>query len=168
MHNGFVPVASEIFPHAVICIDMFHVIKHLNDCVSEILRQLQHDLEPSDPDYRLLKDSMRMLVTKQSGINTKYDLKSTVVKKRIANLLQTYHNLNEAYQTRQSFHYINDMTMPGFKRTQLTEWLDVYCSSEVPEVHLNIPATMSLLSGIRKLRKVCDWSNTSLSVSTQS
>ena len=26
---------------------------------------------------------------------------------------------------------------------------------------LNIPATMSLLSGIRKPRKVCDWSNTS-------
>lgn len=33
---------------------------------------------------------------------------------------------------------------------------------------LNIPATMSLLSGIRKPRKVCDWSTTSLSVSTQS
>lgn len=32
---------------------------------------------------------------------------------------------------------------------------------------LYIPAAMSLLSGIRKPRKVCDWINTSLSVSTQ-
>ncbi|WP_337461518.1 transposase [Jutongia sp.] len=82
MHNGFVSVAREIFPHSIIYIDMFHVIKHLNDCVSEIRRQIQHDLEPSDPDYRLLKGSMRMLVTKQSGIDTKYDQKAPVVKKR--------------------------------------------------------------------------------------
>ena len=58
MHNGFVSVAREIFPHSIIYIDMFHVIKHLNDCV------------------------MRMLVTKQSGIDTKYDQKAPVVKKR--------------------------------------------------------------------------------------
>lgn len=113
---------------------MFHVIKHLNDCVSGIRRQLQHDLEPSDPDYRLLKGSMHILVTKQSGIDTKYDLKAPVVKKRIEKLLYTYPDLNEAYQALQSFHCINDMTMPVFQRAQLTEWLDVYCSSEVPEV----------------------------------
>lgn len=77
---------------------------------------------------------MRMLITKQSGIDTKYDLKTPVVKKRIAKLLHTYPDLNEAYQALQSFHCINDMTMPVFQRAQLTEWLDVYCSSEVPEV----------------------------------
>ena len=31
---------------------------------------------------------MRMLVTKQSGIDTKYDLKAPIVKKRITKLLQ--------------------------------------------------------------------------------
>lgn len=41
MHNGFVSVAKEIFPHAIICIDMCHVIKHLNECVSSIRVQLQ-------------------------------------------------------------------------------------------------------------------------------
>ena len=134
MHNGFVSVARDVFPQAVICIDMFHVIKHLNDCVSEIRRQLQCELEPTDPDYKLLKGSMRMHIAKQSGIDTKYDQKAPVVKKKSDKRLKTYPDLNEAYQALQSFHYINDMTMFVFQRTQLTEWLNAYCSSEVPEV----------------------------------
>lgn len=76
MHNGFVSVAKEVFPRAIICIDMFHVIKHLNECVSSIRVQLQRDLNPSDPNYRLLKGSMRMLVAKESGIDSKYDQKA--------------------------------------------------------------------------------------------
>lgn len=76
MHNGFVSVAKEVFPRAIICIDMFHVIKHLNECVSSIRVQLQRDLDPSDPNYRLLKGSMRMLVAKESGIDSKYDQKA--------------------------------------------------------------------------------------------
>ena len=85
MHNGFVSVARDVFPQAVICIDMFHVIKHLNDCVSKIRRQLQRELEPTDPDYKLLKGSMRMLIAKQSSIDAKYDQKAPVVKKRLIN-----------------------------------------------------------------------------------
>lgn len=88
MHKSFVSVARKIFPQAVIRIDMFHVIKHLNDYVSEIRRQIQHNLEPSDPDYKLLKGSICILVAKQSSIDTKYDLKAPIVKKRIAKLLQ--------------------------------------------------------------------------------
>lgn len=134
MHNGFVSVAKEMFPRAMICIDMFHVIKHLNECVSSIRVQLQRDLDPSAPNYRLLKGSMRMLVAKESGIDSKYDRKALVVKKRIDKLLKSYPYLNEAYQALQCFHYINDMTIPALQRAQLTEWLEVYCSSDVPEI----------------------------------
>lgn len=133
LHNGYVSVAKEIFPHAIICIDMFHVIKHLNDCVSDIRRQLQRDLEPSDSDYKLLEESIRMLLAKQSGIDNKYGMKAPAVKKRIDKLLKTYPDLNEAYQALQCFHYINEMTVPLLQRAQLSEWLDAYCSSEIPE-----------------------------------
>jgi hypothetical protein len=70
MHNGFVSATREVFPQAVIRIDMFHVIKHLNDCISEIRRQLQQALEPSNPDYKLLKGFMHMLVLPSSPVLT--------------------------------------------------------------------------------------------------
>lgn len=56
------------------------------------------------------------------------------MKKRIDKLLKSYPDLNEAYQALQCFHYINDMTILALQRAQLTEWLEVYCSSEVPEI----------------------------------
>lgn len=142
MHNSFVSVAKEMFPRAIICIDIFHVIKHLNECVSSIRVQLQRDLDPSDPNYRLLKGSMRMLVAKESGIDSKYDQKAPVVRKRIDKLLKAYPDLNEAYQALQCFHYINAMTIPALQRAQLTEWLEVYCSSEVPFSHA-VPHSLS-------------------------
>lgn len=111
MHNCFISVAKELFPLAIICIDMFHVIKHLNECVSSIRVQLQRDLNPSDPNYRLLKGSLRMLVAKEAGIDSKYDRKAPVAKKRIYKLLKAYPDLNEAYQALQCFYYINDMTI---------------------------------------------------------
>ena len=83
--------------------------------------QLQRDLDPSDPNYRLLKGSLRMLVAKESGIDSKYDQKALVVKKRIDKLLKASPDLNEAYQALQCLHYINDMTIPALQRAQLTE-----------------------------------------------
>jgi transposase len=40
MHNGFISVAKDLFPDAYICIDMFHVIKLINDTIELIRRRL--------------------------------------------------------------------------------------------------------------------------------
>ena len=70
---------------------------------------------------------------------------------------------------------INDADMTGFMTCihgmDCSKGLDLVLHTpggSPAAAEVNIPATMSLLSGIRKPRKVCDWSNTSLSVSTQS
>lgn len=57
-----------------------------------------------------------------------------------------------------------------FSSSHFWPWSQMKFPHPLPSLRrwLNIPATMSLLSSIRKPRKVCDWSNTSLSVSTQS
>lgn len=134
MHGGYVSVAREIFPQAIICIDMFHVIKHLNECVTDIRRRLQNDMDSSEPDYKLLKDSMRMLLTKEFNIESKYNLKAPSVRNRIDTLLSAYPDLKEAYWALQAFHCIVERNNFSLQRAQLTEWLDAYCSSEVPEV----------------------------------
>lgn len=66
----------------------------------------------------------------------------------------------------------NDPIEYQLKMSQFKANLKQQESSKVEEDNahkcpMNIPAAMSLLSGIRKPRKVCDWLNTSLSVSTQ-
>ena len=58
----------------------------------------------------------------------------------------------------------NRMLTTHLHRLPLYWYLD---RTMLPNADLNIPANMSLLSGIRKPREVCDWITASLSVSTQ-
>jgi transposase len=68
MHNGFIGTAKEMFPNCTICIDPFHVVKHLNeDAVDAIRTRLQDAPGISPAERRILKGSMRLLRVKDSG-----------------------------------------------------------------------------------------------------
>lgn len=69
MHNGFVSVAKKCFPHAVICIDMFHVIKRLNSMVDDIRYRIQkYYQEHNDTEnYRKLKAATRLFKTNRTN-----------------------------------------------------------------------------------------------------
>ena len=133
MHNGYVSVAKEMFPNACVCIDMFHVIKHLNECVSNVRRRLQNRFEKDSNEYKLLKGSRRVLLAKEENLEELYGRRILEAYNKIPILTTAFPDLKEAYDALQHFHLINGMPQ-GLRRAELSDWLNTYLTSEVAEV----------------------------------
>jgi transposase len=135
MHNGFIGTAKEMFPNCTICIDPFHVVKHLNeDAVDAIRTRLQDAPGISLAERRILKGSMRLLRVKDSNFSRIYGSYEAKAREKLNSVLNAYPELNEAYNAVQEFHLIADNDSYAQQRVMLTKWLDQYCSSEVPEI----------------------------------
>ena len=135
MHGGFISAAKKIFPDAVICIDLFHVIKHLNeDMVDGIRRRIQNSPDLSPEDYALLKGSMRLLKVKESSFSKKYLTSGAKAREKLKKILSSFSELDEAYEALQEFHHICEQSSYSLKRTLLTDWLAHHSSSNVPEI----------------------------------
>jgi len=135
MHSGFISVARKLFPDARICIDMFHVIKLINDTIDEIRRRLQHDVEEQEREkYMFLKNSSRSLLTseiKQERMNNPNNADRL---EKLHTLFDLFPQLAEAYDALQGFHSINSKTPLIFKKAELTDWILQYADSQTPEL----------------------------------
>jgi len=136
MHNGFVSVAKELFPHARICIDMFHVIRLINDTLYVIRRRLQHDvLERQDREKcTLLKNASHSLLTsevKQERLGNPNNVKRL---EKLHVVFDLFPELAEAYNALQEFHVLNTKTPPILQKASLTDWIQQYSDSKIPEL----------------------------------
>ena len=135
MHNGYVSTAKEIFPHATICIDMFHVINRLNEAVDAVRRRLQNVYRESAPEtYELLKHTAYLLKTKESNQVSIWKSHVQDKRNRLQRALDSAPDLKETYEALQRFHQINEMKEYTLQRAELTEWISGCLSSDVPEL----------------------------------
>lgn len=135
MHNGFIGTAKEMFPQCTICIDRFHVIKHLNeDAIDAVRCRLQNSPSVSQDEHRILKNSMRILRIKESTLSARFGSDEAGIRNKLDSVLRAFPDLSVAYDAVQEFHCICDNSSYAMQRLLLTEWLDRYSSSEVPEV----------------------------------
>jgi transposase len=150
MHGGFVSVARELFPEARICIDLFHVIKLINDTVDAIRRRLQHELEGQDdnheqddkPKYLLLKGSARSLLTSEAKQERLGNPNNARRLERLTAVFACFPELAEAYDALQEFHFINSSInniISGnssliSQKASLTDWILRYSKSQTPEL----------------------------------
>ena len=67
MNNGFISVSKKNFPNARICINPFHVVKHLNKMVDDVRLHYQRQFQDSDDTESLkkVKSITRLLKTKE-------------------------------------------------------------------------------------------------------
>ncbi|MCD7717546.1 MAG: ISL3 family transposase [Lachnospiraceae bacterium] len=161
MSNGFISVAKACFPNATICIDMFHVVKRLNDGMDTLRRRIQASLTDSqaeyaqladaetDPDkrdsllasmqlehdrYKLLKNARLLLVTKESSKEELWGTSMVRKRERLERALALSPDLQEMYDRLQEFHVILERNEYSLQRADFTVWLDRCLSSEVPEI----------------------------------
>lgn len=137
MSGSFAGVARRLFPNAVLCIDRFHVVMNINDAVDLIRRRLQNGFRDNDEDmYKLLKSSKHILLTKEAHKELYWgpDPGDSRCGNRLRTLLETFPDLSEAYGALQEFHCLSDEELEPLRRLALTEWIDRYTSSEVPEL----------------------------------
>jgi len=137
MHNGFVSVAKELFPHARICIDMFHVIRLINDTIDAIRRRLQNDTQnrqDNDERYAALKNASRSLRTSEVKQERLGNPNNAIRLEKLHVVFDLFPELTEAYNALQEFHFICEMTPPILQKASLTDWIQQYSDSKTPEL----------------------------------
>ena len=136
MHNGFISVAKEMFPDAHICIDMFHVVKLINDTVDAIRRRLQRDMEDAQDKekYHVLKGAARSLLTSEIKQEKLGNPNNAMRKEKLKAVFTLFPELAEAYDALQEFHHVNQEPLLMLKKAALSDWLDRYCASSIPEL----------------------------------
>lgn len=136
MHNGFISVAKELFPQARICIDMFHVIRLINDTVTTIRRRLQREMEDQrdKQKYALLKKASRSLLSSELKQEKQGNPNNAKRLDHLKAVFALFPELEEAYDALQEFHRINVEAPHFLKRSYLTDWIETYCASNIPEL----------------------------------
>ena len=134
MHGGYISLAKRAFPDAVICIDMFHVVRLLNDNVDDIRRSLQKQLREDgrEEEYAMLKHSCHILRTAEANQIDLWGDRLESKRLRLETILGFSDDLREAYDALQAFHSILRMSLFGLRRESLSEWIRTYSSSECP------------------------------------
>ena len=109
----YIHVAEEVFPHATVVIDRFHVVKALNEVLDHQRKALRRK-HPKDERFKQLK----WILFKRPEYCTQA---------QISQLEQAFEDawlLEEIYQLRNTFHAIFDMkTRQKALKCQLNQWV---------------------------------------------
>jgi transposase len=135
MHGGYIPLAKQTFPNAIICIDMFHVVKLLNERMDEIRNILQNEFRDNgdEASYQLLKRSRLMLITAEANQRAKWKDKYADRQDRLKKIFEIAPDIEVAYDA-QEFHHILRTDLYGLQHSLLSNWIRKYSSSEAPKV----------------------------------
>lgn len=136
MHAGFAKLVGSCFPRAVVCYDNFHIIKMLNDRMSDIRIRMQNEYRSKNDNstYTLLKHSEKLLSTAVKNQDDYWKGSKVKMLKRLNRIFELAPDISEMYDTVQQFHVIFNEHQFHIKRLMLLEWIDTNLSSEIPEV----------------------------------
>ena len=164
MRSGFSKVARNCFPHAKICIDMFHVVKLLTEAINtiridnwkrlksmavkkygesggyksvgdtEMAEAMLREARKLDDQYMLIKGSQKILITSPYNDTAYWNQDWDKRDEKLESIYSLVPDLKVAREALVDFYDI--MTLPKFgeRRSALTSWLEKYMASEVPPV----------------------------------
>jgi len=144
MNQGFLKVARDVFPHAIVCIDMFHVVKLLNDAVNDIrLSYLREINDRKKAGVATAKDYVNLTLLKKSSKSLRM---SNVKQERLDNpknasrmdhlqvVFERFPDIAVAYDALQEFHLLRDEPSLFAKKADFSDWLRRYSSCSVETV----------------------------------
>ena len=136
MHAGFAKLAGSCFPGAVVCYDNFHIIKMLNDRMSDIRIRIQNEyrLKKDNRAYTLLKHSERLLSTAVKNQDDYWRASRKRQLERLNRIFELAPDIKGMYDAVQQFHVIFHEQHFHIRRLLLSEWIDDNLTSEIPEL----------------------------------
>lgn len=136
LYDNYRDISKTYFPHAIICADSFHVVKHLTDAFNQVRLRCR----------RTTKDvSLQYLLTKFKFVfnhDAKLDNKAQYNKRfqRYLNyrdilelLLNRFPKLKLAYELKEAYIVFNRTADTSTAKNQLTVLIDDFASSNIPE-----------------------------------
>ena len=112
MHLPYKEVIKLRFKNAIICVDSFHVIKLLNDCVYKIRMRILNSYDKSSLEYYLLKQWKFLLFSTNIELDNKakYNkrLKKYINYRQLLSLILSIHpDLENAYKIKNNYIMFN-------------------------------------------------------------
>jgi len=116
MWESYKEVANLCLPKAKVCVDSFHVIKHLNDCFQQIririMKKYEYLKHQNDNYYWLLKKYNRFLLTDISNLPDTIQVshsKSYMTKYQVIDyMLSIDYILKKAYELKEEYRHFNE------------------------------------------------------------
>ena len=111
MHLPYKEFIKLRFKNAIICVDSFHVIKLLNDCVYKIRMRILNSYDKSSLEYYLLKQWKFLLFSNDIELynKAKYNkrLKKYINYRQLLSLILSIHpDLGNAYKIKKQLYYV--------------------------------------------------------------
>ncbi|MCR5012818.1 MAG: ISL3 family transposase [Lachnospiraceae bacterium] len=175
MRSGFSRVARECFPKARICIDPFHVLKLLTEAVSEVrieewralrdqwaaaMAEAKACTDPSikeelvsracdlENDYRLIKNSQRLLITSPYNDGCYWNIHEDEGQERKEKIFLLCPSLKAPYDALMEFYDITSLATPSEKVPALNGWINTYRDSDCPALRRSVHSIETHKRGI--------------------
>jgi len=138
MYDTYRSIAKRYFKKALICVDSFHVVKHINDDLQSVRIRIMKRYQTSSIEYYLLKNFRFLLVDRQ----VKLDGKKKYNKKlqRYLNygdilelMLSISDELRSAYELKEEYTVFNATFTLDEARDNFDTLVDDFISARIPE-----------------------------------
>jgi transposase len=84
--------------------------------------------------YALLKNAARSLLISEVKQKRLHNPNNAKRQEKLKAVFALFPELDEAYDALQEFHIINNESFLAQQKSDLTDWLNRYCGSDVPEI----------------------------------
>lgn len=138
MYFPYKQIAQIYFKKAIICVDSFHVIKHLNDCLQKLRIRIMKSFNPDSIEYYLLKHFKCLLFDRTIDLDNKgkYNkkLKRLINYRQLLNLILAIDpQLNLAYHLKEKYTIFNATCSYNEAKNQFDSLVDEFILSNIPE-----------------------------------
>lgn len=138
MYGPYRDIAKLYFKRAVICVDSFHVIKHLNDSLSKLRIRLMNSYDTASQEYYLLKKWNYLLFDRTLNLdnpprfNRRLDRKLNYRQLREL-LLDVDPVLRKAWHLKEIYTQFNASSDIDHAQESLTVILNEFAKEDIPE-----------------------------------
>lgn len=116
MWRGYETVAKTLFPDAKVVIDKFHVVRYVNDAMTDARVAIQKKLK--NEDRRWLKGKNKLFLVREHELNDKYPEGFD----KLAEACERYPELKAAYVLKEGFYAIYDKPDRQAAEAAFEEW----------------------------------------------
>lgn len=138
MYHVYRMVAHKYFKKAIVCVDNFHILKHLNDDLSRIRIRIMNSFDTSSNEYYLLKHFNYLLLDRTIDLdnepkyNRRFD-KYLNLRDLLNMILSIDNDLYEGFKLKELYYSFSKDMQQKDKEQVLADLTDMFISSEIHE-----------------------------------
>lgn len=138
MYLPYKQLIKIYFKKAIICVDSFHVIKHLNDDLQKIRIRIMKQFNTDSTEYYLLKHWKNLLFDRQINLDNpgKYNkkLKRVVTYRQLLEMILNIHqDLRNGYSLKEKYTIFNTVSTVDQAKENIDKLIEEFIKADIYE-----------------------------------